>query len=424
MLDARFHATVARMPLSLLSVFRCRVCGPILTALWPMSSLAQPLVEPQPLQPVVRYDASAQVLHHENLYRVSDANGPRAGSLLRARFGLTLDREWSLQRLGASAYLQPSWRLGGAGQDAVDWGLLARLDAAMGRAVFGDLTASLTRLQTPWEDVGGALINHQRIASLRGLGGVRLTPDWSMIAALDGWRSDNTLASRQAADLRRWGAEAGVRYWPDRALQLDAVWRRETGRPGEAQRLDASGLPLPVAVFNDWTQHAGLLRARWTPGERSQWFAQAGYLRRQHDQFPERDFSGLTGALQGRWAMSGALDWQVTLSRGIDVPEVLAANFVDVRTIELRPRWQFTSQSALLGWIRVSRRLYAGDPASAIVDALERADRLRELGLRLELGVHRWTVAHVDLIRAQRRSNFPAFDFDDTVVAAGLTARF
>ncbi len=406
--------TVLRVPTGLL----------VLVMAWPMPGRAQPLSDPLPPEPVLRYEASAQTRYHDNLYRVPELGGPRSGTLLRARFGLSLERELSLQRLGASAFVQPSWHLHGAGEDAIDWGMLARWDWAVGRVLFGDLNGSLTRLQTPWEDVGGALINHQRIASLRGLGGVRLTPDWSMIAALDGWRSDNTLLSRQAADLRRWGAEAGVRYWPDRALQFDAVWRREEGRPGEAQRIDASGLPLPVAVDNDWTQHAGLLRARWTPGDRSQWLAQAGYVRRQHDQWSQRDFSGMTGLLQGRWVMSGALDWQIALSRSIDAPELAAASFVDVRTIELRPRWQFTAQSALLGWIRVSRRLYAGDPASAIVDAVERSDRWRELGLRLELAVHRRAVAHIDLVRAQRRSNFPAFDFDDTVVAAGLTARF
>ncbi|MFZ9408167.1 MAG: hypothetical protein ACO26U_13880 [Burkholderiaceae bacterium] len=385
---------------------------------------AQPVSEPALAESVVRYETSMSLEQHGNLYRVPDQANPRAGTRLRVAAGVSFEREWSLQRMEASARVSPTWRVDGAGDDALDWATQARWDWAAGRALFGDLGATLTRLQTPWEDLGSTRINHQRIGSGRFLAGLRLTQDWSLIAATDVWRSDNTLAERRPADLRRNAWETGVRFWPDRALQVDAVWRKETGRPQADQVLDAAGQPLPQPVSNDWDQHAGLLRARWNPAERSQWLAQIGHLRRQHEQLPQRDFSGVTGLLQGRWAMTGAVDWQVSLARTIDVPELLSASYVDVRAFELRPRWQVSGLTALSLWLALSRREYSGDPAVAVGAAEERRDRWREGGLRLEVALHRRVLAHIDVRRTQRSSNIAAFEFDDNTVSAGLTARF
>lgn len=410
--------TPSRRPLSVLPGLAA------LTALTLAPAFGQPLSEAQPPEPVVRYETSATIEHHDNLYRVADSNAARSGTLVRVSAGVNLEREWSLQRLGASARVAPAWRLAGAGDDTVDWALQARWDWAAGRVLFGDLNAALTRLQTPWEEIGSSQVNYQRISSLRLLAGLRLTQDWSVIAATDAWRSDNSRPERLAADLRREGWEAGVRFWPDRALQVDAVWRREDGRPRSAQSIDATGVVLPQPIENDWTQEVGLVRARWSPAERSQWLAQIGHVRRQHEQLQQRDFSGLTGLMQGRWAMTGALDWQVSLARTIDVPELLSATYVDVRSLELRPRWQVTGPTALSGWLALARRDYAGDPAVALSPDTERRDRWRELGLRLEVLVHRRLLAHVDVRRTLRRSNLSAFEFNDTTVSAGLMARF
>lgn len=387
-------------------------------------AFGQPLSDPQPPEPVIRYEATAAIEHHDNLYRVADANAARSGTLLRLSAGLALEREWSLQRLGASARVSPAWRLSGAGDDTVDWALQARWDWAVGHFLFGDLTAGLSRQQTAWEEIGSAQLNYQRIGQLRLLAGLRMTQDWSLIAAADAWRSDHSLPERQAADLRREGWEAGVRFWPDRAVQVDAVWRHEVGRPVTAQSIDASGALLPQPIENDWTQAVGLLRARWTPAERSQWLAQIGHVRRQHEQLGQRDFSGLTGLLQGRWAMTGALDWQVSVARTIDVPELLSATYVDVRSLELRPRWQATGLTALSGWMAIARRDYAGDPAVVLSPQTERRDRWREFGLRLEVLAHRSLLVHLDVRRTLRRSNQAASEFEDTTLLAGLSARF
>jgi hypothetical protein len=407
-------------------VFRCpvRTASLFAWAMFAAPAFGQPLSDPAPFEPVLRYEASASLDHHDNLYRVPQQASPRSGTLLRMSAGLGLEREWSLQRLSASARISPSWRISGAGDDALDWALQARWDWAAGRAWFGDLSASLNRLQTPWEELASARINHQRIGSARFLAGLRLTQDWSMIAAVDHWRSDNSLAERLAADLQRDGWEAGVRFWPDRALQLDAVWRKETGRPAATQSIDAAGLPLAQPVSNDWNQHASLLRARWNPADRSQWLAQIGHLRRQHEQLPQRDFSGVTGLLQGRWALTGATDVQLSLARTIDAPQLLSSSYVDVRTFELRPRWQATGLTALSAWLALSRRQYAGDPAAVLSAAEERKDQWRETGLRLEVALHPRVLAHIDVRRTLRRSNLAAFEFNDNTLSAGLTARF
>jgi len=114
----------------------------------------QPLTDAPLPESVIRYETSATLEHHDNVYRVADSGPVRSGTLLRVSAGVNFEREWSLQRLGASARVSPSWSMAGAGEGSVDWAMQARWDWAAGRLVFGDLTAALTRLQTPWEELG------------------------------------------------------------------------------------------------------------------------------------------------------------------------------------------------------------------------------------------------------------------------------
>ena len=58
----------------------------------PMVGRTQPLSEPAAFEPVVRYEATARVAYHDNLYRVAYQSGPRQGTALRVLPGLTFQR--------------------------------------------------------------------------------------------------------------------------------------------------------------------------------------------------------------------------------------------------------------------------------------------------------------------------------------------
>lgn len=396
---------------------------PIAALLWALThdAGAQPVSAPPEIADVLTLEAGAEAAYHDNVFRTP--SGP-SDTVLRARAGLRLERVIGLQRVELDAFATPVRYLDHPDYNYLGYGLGAAWRWAAGRVFFGDVLVRATRDQTPFDLVGAFANNLQTLASARFLGGMRLTQVWSAIAAVDWMRSSNSLVTQQPADFTRTGAELGARYLPDTALELDAVWRYEQASYPYQQVFDSTGALLPQAVDNAYTQHSPLLRVAWRPHDASRLSGQIGYTRRFYENVPQRDFSGVTAALQADWPMSGSVMMRAGLLRSIEVAEVPSANYVEVRGIALRPEWQLTGRSRIDGLLALSTRLYLGDPGTAAGLGPVREDRLRQFGVdwRYQLGRRTW--ATLTLRQLTRSSNYAAYDFTDRWVGVGLQAAF
>lgn len=375
--------------------------------------VAMPVADVQPIS----LEAGLDVEHHTNLFRV--AGGP-SGTVLRGLAGLRLDRTFSLQRIALAASVQPVLYPDQSGYDYLGYLVGASWDWQLGRPVFGQLEARLSRDQTAFDVIGQARNNLQDLRMARGLAGARLTQAWSVIGALDVWQSTNSLPSQAPADYTRQGVEAGLRYAAGGATGLDMVWRHESAHYPNRQVLDSGGNPLPGAIDNAYAQDTPLARLTYRPDELTRLAGQLGYTRRRYDNIPQRDFSGVTTAIDADWPLSGQLLLQGRIYRSIDVAELTSANYIDARGLVLRPLWQLTGRSRLEASVGYANRRYLGDPGVIISGAPVRSDHLREAGLRLRYELTRRVAAHLEYRQLSRSSNYPDNDFTDRWVGVGL----
>jgi hypothetical protein len=256
------------------------------------------------------------------------------------------------------------------------------------------------------------------------LAGLRLTQAWAAIAAFDQTHASNSLLSQQPADYSRTGLEAGVRYAPQSALELDAVWRHETARYPNRQIVDANGTPLPDAVDNAYTQDTPLMRLAYRPHDASRIAGQLGYTQRRYDNLSQRDFSGVTTGLDAEWPLSGAVVMRGGLLRSIEVAAVPSANYIEVRGVALRPAWQITGRTRLEATVAYSNRRYLGDPGTALSGGLVREDHLRQYGLELRYQIARRTWLSASVRQLSRDSNYPGYDFTDRWAGVGVSTAF
>jgi len=398
-----------------------RFCAFIAACALPLVGSAQPVTMPTQVSDVLSIDVGGGFEYHDNIFRV---RGGPSDTVLRGLLGLRFEREVSLQRFSATLTLEPVKYLDFDRYDYVGYSLGVAWDWEVGRPVFGRVEARLWQIQSPFDSVGAGVNNLQRNRFLRGLAGFRLTQSWSVIGAADLLASDNSAFGQRSADFDRTAYEAGFRYAPGTAIELDFVYRRENGSYPNRQVFDVNGNLLPGAVDNGYSQDALLMRVGYRPSEATRIGGSIGFTRRGYDNIGQRDFDGVTGSLDMEWPLSGQVQMRGSVFRSIDTAELLTANYINVTGFTLAPIWRLTSRVTLEGVAGYSVRSYDGDPGFIFTGAAVREDKLIEFGIRVSYEFARRVFLTADLRRLDRSSNYSEFDFTDNFFGLGVRASF
>jgi hypothetical protein len=388
----------------------------VAAALFHPAARAQPVTMPTAVEDVFSIESAVSLEHHSNVFGVSD--GP-SDSLVRGLFGVRFDRNVSLQRFSVQASVEPTKYIDNSAFDFVGYRAGATWDWAIGRPLFGQLTARIARSQASSYDQGLTLDdpgltldasrrNIQRINFLRALGAFRLTQSWAVFAAADRQGVDHAAAAQRIADTDVTGMEAGLRFSPGTGNEFDFLYRRAEG-------------DYPNAPINDYTQDSLLSRLTWRPNDALRVTGQAGWTNRKFETLPQRDFEGPTVGLDVAWQVGGFTTLRVDLVRTIDSDDTITASYADVQTIAFRPSMQPTARIRLEGVAATSRRAYEGDPDPLFA---ARRDRINELGLRMNYEIARRIFSYIEVRRVERDSNVARFDFTDNIVGVGLRGEF
>lgn len=381
---------------------------------------------------VLLINAGLELARHSNIFALPDGVSPRpiygkssrSDTILTGLFGVSFDRQVSLQRFRLDAAVMPVKLFEYSEFDHVGYSAGGHWDWAIGRPWFGTLGARLTNRLTPFGNFFSNNKNTERRLKVYGSAGMRLTPDWAVFVGIDNETLDNSYAGVESSDYRFLSTEAGVRYFRSGATQLDFVWRRTNGDYPNRQVTDSVGNLLPGAVDNEFQQNSLLARVQFRPSNDTVFGGEAGYTRREFDNVSERDFSGPTARLFLDWKPTGAFTMRTELFRDIQSEELLTASYIDRTGIALRPSMQLTGKIVLSGIAAVSRASYEGDPGLSGLGAPARKDDLRVLGLGVGYEYARNITVNLEARRTARSSNFDAFEYDDNMLSANVLARF
>lgn len=381
---------------------------------------------------VLLINAGLELSRHSNVFALADGVSPRpiygkssrSDTMLTGLFGVSFDRQVSLQRFQLDAAVMPVKLFEYSEFDHVGYSAGGHWDWAIGRPWFGTLGARLTNRLTPFGNFFSNNKNTERRFRVYGSAGMRLTPDWAAFVGLDNETLDNSYAGVESSDFRFLSTEAGLRYARGTATSLDFVWRRTDGDYPNRQVTDSVGNLLPGAVDNEFKQNALLARLQMRPSNDTRVGGEVGYTRRKFDNVSERDFSGPTASVFLDWRPTGTLTVYGELFREIQSEELLTASYVERTGIAIRPSVQLTGKVMLHGTALISRASYEGDPGVSGLGLATRKDDLRVFGVGVGYEYARNISVNFKVQRTDRNSNFNAFEYDDNMVSANILARF
>lgn len=310
--------------------------------------------------------------------------------------GLRINKPWSLQRLELDLSLQQYEYQRFDALDFTAFNYIGAFGWAFTPQLRGSLRAERREFTDLFSDVGAGRIN-RRTELNHGLDAEYvLGASWRGLAGVFDQRSRNSAQDGQTdASVR--GGELGARYEWRPGTSLAWRWRQGHGDyPGGSSAGD----------FVDRQQE---LELQWQPTGQLQVSGRLGWLRRDHDVQPVRDFSGWAGRMDARWQLTGKTRLSAGLLRELASYQSLDASYYEGWRAFVEPEWKPSAKTAVRLRLDQGRRHYKGAPIPPLQPA--RQDRLQLAALALEWEPIRPLRVMATVQRDERKANREGLDY-------------
>lgn len=280
----------------------------------------------------------------------------RSDRILTHGVGLSADLPVSLQRFQAS--YQRFWtrynRFGHLDFDGDIWSaawLWAVTDVFTGDIGYTDVSglASFATFGGTTQDV----IHTRRAYATANW---KLTPRWLAYGGVNATERKHDDPARRIHDIEAVSLETRLSYVTPKENRIGASIRYEDG--GAPDKRLVAGIPFDNA-YRQWG--VGVI-GRWDITGHSRLDGRADYVRREYDQFSERDYSGPAWGVTYTWTPTPKFSMASTVRRDIAPLDDVQTSFVLATGVGIKPRWQMTEKLALVGSADYVRWKYRGDP--------------------------------------------------------------
>lgn len=184
----------------------------------------------------------------------------------------------------------------------------------------------------------------------------QLTPRWLAHGGVNATERKHDDPARRIHDIEAVSMETRLSYVTPKENRIGASIRYEDGGAPETRIF--AGIPFD----NGYRQWGVGAVGRWDISAHSRLDGRADYVRREYDQFSDRDYSGPAWGVTYTWTPSPKFSLASTVRRDIAPLDDVQTSFVLATGIGVKPRWQVTEKLALLGSADYVRWKYRGDP--------------------------------------------------------------
>lgn len=363
-------------------------------------------------------------MRDDNLFRQSSGH-TQSDTLTSTSLTLSLNKPYNLQRIYADAtlidyryqtndYLSYQAKNYDAGWA---WSLTPRLH--------GLFAMDRTELQNSFVDYSAA--TPAQAKNVRRTENQRFSVEWEVTG---GWRALAGLSRVSQANSQTFLAQSGYEL-NNRELGGKYVWpagsylqltRREgEGEYKERRLVPFSEVPAPfnAQIDNGFRQSETEVRLYVPLTGKSSVTARLARQARQHDHFPDRDYTATVGRVDYAWKPTGKLSLKAVLRRDVAAYQDYASSYYLVDALSLQPGWEISARTAMRLKLDWEKRRFEG----AIFPGVpERSDIIQSARLAFDWFPATWATLSASLQRDSRNSNQDFRDYRANMV--NLNAQF
>lgn len=306
--------------------------------------------------------------YDDNLLRQADNAPPgfqRSDRATQAMAGILLDRPIGRQKLTGHAkvsrvtfdhYSQLDYN----GKDfSLDW------DWEVGNYFDGNIGGSYQQVLTPFSDFHDDQRNLRTQRRMYANGGWLIHPSWRVRAGFQRDRFDYELAVQSLNNRKEDRSEVGIDYLAASGSKIGLVARKVKGSFLNPRRIGTT--------FLDQNYDQDELKANiyWMYSDITQVQVLAGYAKRKHDTFTERDTSGLNGRVTVNWKPRTKLRFTADAWREFAAVESVVVNNSVNKGASLNATWDVSAKIQANAGVRREKRkferlpyvFFNGDPS-------------------------------------------------------------
>ena len=371
----------------------------------------------------LRLRASESFFHDSNLFRLpSGANAlaligrsSTAETINTAAIGLNYNKAYSLQRVEFDlSYTDYRYR----NFSYLDFGAVNYRGAwrwSYTPHLHGNLTTSRDETLNSFADFQGFNLRNVRVdANTRADAEYELDANWRLGGGLSQYSRKNAQPLVQEGDFRNVSADAGVRYVLASGSSVGYSFRSTEGTNTNRS------LPSPGFFDNSFTQIDNDLKLNWAISPDTSAEFRAGHRSRKNPNYPQRNFSGSTGAANLSWAITGKSAVVAGWTRELGAYETSNSNFVRTDRISVGPILQVSPKSSVRVQLDHAALDYLGAPGAVFTP--QRRDHTRDTSVSFDWQPFTYLALSASLQNSRRSSNLPGLDYASNMV--NLSAQF
>jgi exopolysaccharide biosynthesis operon protein EpsL len=376
-----------------------------------------PLVAIADEQDTLNFAVGGGMRFEDNLFRLPDAVGTgslpgrpnRSDTIYTANAGLKFDKSYSQQRFKIDLMATENKFQKNSFLDYTGFNYSAAWLWHLTPRISGVLLASQEQSLINFADFrsfGGKNIQTAQVKlfSIDGdLGG-----GWHAIGGILDIRARNSQNFTAVGDYIQQGVEIGGKY-VSRAENWVSLVRRESN--GEYSGRVVS----PVTQLDSGFKQSDIeAKAFWKLTGKSRLDGKLGYIDRRHDNFSQRDYSGMIGKIEYTWEPTAKIDFKTSLSRNIFSFQQDANSYYIADTFSIGPVWEITAKTRVWARYDLSDRDYRG---AIVLTPEERRDTVQSFLIGSEWKPLRTVTVGASLQRDTRASNFGRLDYESNAAS-------
>ncbi len=360
-----------------------------------------------------------------NLFRLPDGVSPasvglgksdRSDTIRTDSVSLTADKRYSLQRFHLGARFDNYHYSNYDFLDHNTKNIDGRWNWSLTPHITGLLAAERTQALNNFADY------QNYVRSVRTTDTVRANGEFGSIGALRliaGVAQSKTTSSepiQQEWDTRTRSAEAGVRYLTGAENSIGYVYREN--------RVDWLNRPLDAVNLYDTEarQADHEIFGRWNIAAQAAIDGAIARIKRSHDHFAERDYSGTSARLNINWLPDAQIRVVAFAKREYGSWWSNVASYTVTDSFGIVPSWQVTSKVTLYARVEQSEREFLGPVVATTADP--RLDKLTSSQLGLDWEPLRNFLVGGAVQKSRRSSNLPGLGFTDTTTSVKAQLKF
>jgi exopolysaccharide biosynthesis operon protein EpsL len=323
-------------------------------------------------------DTSQEGLHFQGRVGIEhDSNVLRTGSntdsdtAYTAGVGLTYNKQFSLQRIRANIQAD-TWRYSDHSELnfntinyglAWDWSVTPRFHGTVSadRRQYREITTDPVSLTNRI----GRRTEREELAE----GVFDIAGPWGVLAGVSHYRASSTepFSWDASPDITYW--HAGVNYQAASGSSFSLRYKR-----GKGEYKDASFATLNTDFDDNMIEG----RARWSITGKTTIDARLAHVKREHDNAPVLDFSGMVGGLNATWDITGKTSLVAGWQRDLSATGLITGGKVESDRFFIAPVWHATAKTSFnLRYDHTQRKWKDAGAALAFANRSEKIDSIQ-----------------------------------------------